>query len=847
MAVQKAQKSGKKRSQRWISFLLAAAMVTTFFSTGQIAVSASEPQQSFAIGVNEGSVTAELSEEGKLTISGAGEIKDFTPETAPFEAIREQITSVEIQGGIVSIGDCLFYNCGNIGGVLELPSGLVRIGSKAFSGDSRELAAKPEVVINRFREAVVTVLKEETSQESSSIESSASEAQSGEETGGETEPESSSAPEYKYELQTITQQQIGEEIFFPREAGSTAAFFCEESNLSFQSAMESAGFSKAQRLTQVSFENGETVLQRTMAVVDGKIALPKVIVEFTAPGGDELSSYEFAGWTEAQDPPYTAWAPGTAFAAGDREDLYFLCYWKRLPKKELTVKRESGKIQLSLPEFEGWNLVSAAWQQATASAEQVLPINSNALSWETLLGETGKSFETLLPTTGEELVFRGTATFQKGEERISLTFSPVRGVERKAPATARAQQVVSGQAAVTGGKQFGSFEGSGTTIPVRGALSARFFAADQEKSLGLRLVSGEGAAVNIPAGAKVLLADRTNKEAVRYYTLAASGGSNFLPLTSFTPADGGEAFPVEISGARELLAVMDLSYSSGGLSAGSYGLALCTQAAEESAVTQKVAFGTASVGDPSATLTASYADSGVLSATVNIGLPGGDPQYMGGGRLRLFLKDSAQKEVPFPKETVVSEETALRNGDGSYSFASLSGGEKTLTFDLSGATQEELPNGEYTLCARLRPEPSLQQGGASSSASAVSEKWNFTKTGDETPRAILPTVVDGYSRILDVSEGPGEIRFRISFEKGEADVFSAVLYEKTGGTPYDDSYTELSGGQDWIAVGQEGQDQALVTVTIPQGTKSGTYQVRFSIESTGGEVFRKESLDFILK
>ncbi len=858
MAVQKAGKSKKKRSQRWISFLLAAAMVTTFFGVGQITVSASEPQWSFAIGVNEGSVTAELSEEGKLTISGAGEIKDFTPETAPFEAIREQITSVEIQGGVVSIGDCLFYNCGNIGGVLELPSGLVRIGSKAFSGDSRELAAKPDLVINRFQEAVVTVLKEEgSSEESSALESGESETSvlseaSGEEGAG-SEPESggqesavdpsaSSEPEHKYELQTLTQQQIGEEIFFPRETGSAAAFFCEESNLSFQSAMESAGFSKAQRLTQISFENGETVLQKTMAVVDGKVALPKALPEFTAPEGDELSSYEFAGWTEAQDPPYAAWAPGTAYEAGDREDLYFLSYWKRLPKKELIVKRESGKIQLSLPEFEGWAFVSVTWQQATFSSEQELPINSNALSWETLSGEKGKSFQTLLPKTGEELVFRSTATFQKGEEQLSLTFSPVTGIERKASAALTAQRTVSGQAAITGGKQFGSFEANEAAIPCKGALSARFFAADQEENLGLRLTSTEGAAVNIPAGAKVLLADRTNKEAIRYYTCAVSGESNFLPLTSLHSVDGAEAFPAKIQGSKELLAVFDFSYSSGGLPAGSYKLALCTQ--EASTVTQKAAFTAAEAGSPGVGLTVSYADS-VLSAEVNITLPGGDPNYARGGRLRLFLKDTGGQKLPFPKETVISEE-AFRNGDGSLSFAALSEGTKTLTFDLSGATAEELPDGEYTLWAELRPEPSLQLG-ASSSSEKASGAWTFARSGSETPRAILPTVVDGSSRILDVSEGPGEIKFRVSFKKGEADVLSAVLYEKTGKTPYDDSYQEFGSGVEWIAVGYEGPDQALVTVTIPQGTKSGTYQVRFSIQSAQGEVFRKESLDFILK
>ena len=75
-------------------------------------------------------------EDGVLTISGTGEMDDCTneygsPDDAPWEDVKEEITSVVIESGVTSIGDCAFYVCSGLESV-SLPSTLTSIGDCAF-------------------------------------------------------------------------------------------------------------------------------------------------------------------------------------------------------------------------------------------------------------------------------------------------------------------------------------------------------------------------------------------------------------------------------------------------------------------------------------------------------------------------------------------------------------------------------------------------------------------------------------------------------------------------------------------------------------------------------------------
>ena len=111
------------------------------------------------VGAEGNQVKAALSENGTLTISGKGKTRDYTEETAPFVEYADRITAVRIQEGVTSIGDYLFYNCGNLKGRLTLPSSVIWIGDGAFSGEDQEHAPRFSVVESAFTEREIAFLK----------------------------------------------------------------------------------------------------------------------------------------------------------------------------------------------------------------------------------------------------------------------------------------------------------------------------------------------------------------------------------------------------------------------------------------------------------------------------------------------------------------------------------------------------------------------------------------------------------------------------------------------------------------------------------------------------------------
>ena len=81
------------------------------------------------------SVKAVLSDDGTLTISGNGKMKNWTESSdSEWRISKESIYKVIIEKGVENIGDYAFYACINLRSV-ELAEGLKSIGNYAFAGD----------------------------------------------------------------------------------------------------------------------------------------------------------------------------------------------------------------------------------------------------------------------------------------------------------------------------------------------------------------------------------------------------------------------------------------------------------------------------------------------------------------------------------------------------------------------------------------------------------------------------------------------------------------------------------------------------------------------------------------
>ena len=91
-----------------------------------------EPTCLIASGTCGNSITWELSCEGVLTISGNGEMPNWSsPQNGPWYEYREDITSIFIGNGVTSIGEGAFYECSGLTSV-TIPSSVTSIGRFAF-------------------------------------------------------------------------------------------------------------------------------------------------------------------------------------------------------------------------------------------------------------------------------------------------------------------------------------------------------------------------------------------------------------------------------------------------------------------------------------------------------------------------------------------------------------------------------------------------------------------------------------------------------------------------------------------------------------------------------------------
>ncbi len=113
------------RYRRLMSLLLAALMCLSLLPVSAMAGYIEE-------GTLSGGVTWSLNKSsGKLTITGAGPIQDFTGE-APWEAFKDKLKTAEIGSGITAIGARAFFACYYLTSV-KIPDTVESIGKDAFN------------------------------------------------------------------------------------------------------------------------------------------------------------------------------------------------------------------------------------------------------------------------------------------------------------------------------------------------------------------------------------------------------------------------------------------------------------------------------------------------------------------------------------------------------------------------------------------------------------------------------------------------------------------------------------------------------------------------------------------
>lgn len=389
----------RQRGRAILCLVLAALLVTSSLCLKGTLVARGE-ERTFDIGVNPESVTASLNEYGELNISGSGDIRDFTAQTAPFAG--ERVTRLRIGADVTAIGAYTFYDCGLSGVPLTLPAGLLRIGDRAFSGSAIGTAPRPSLVENAFTQALVTrrraqsgeedsgspeessaeesnpeesstqesAVEESAAQESVTEESSTEESSDSQENpvSGDEEPDAaqSESPsqeseateeeplpeepnaqasgeeggeESRFVVETITSQEIGEEIFYPLQEGETPCrFLCSEENDSFRQAMTEAGALEADELVSAAFTCGDTgnsrterILAEKLGSLEGGIVLPGLLPEFSPPAGSS-----FLGWTESKDAPDSLREAGSVYSIDPQrgETLFFIANWAQVPQED---------------------------------------------------------------------------------------------------------------------------------------------------------------------------------------------------------------------------------------------------------------------------------------------------------------------------------------------------------------------------------------------------------------------------------------------------------------------------------------------------------------------------------
>ena len=138
--------------KRIMSICLIIVLLMNFIPMNAIAAT----QQSYEVS---DTINATLSSDGVLTISGSGEMPDYTErKLAPWNG--ENIKKVIVENGITSIGEYAFYNMPSITEV-EFPEGLLEIGIHSFENASLKIVTLPASLTDVGTDSFVSTTIEE--------------------------------------------------------------------------------------------------------------------------------------------------------------------------------------------------------------------------------------------------------------------------------------------------------------------------------------------------------------------------------------------------------------------------------------------------------------------------------------------------------------------------------------------------------------------------------------------------------------------------------------------------------------------------------------------------------------
>ena len=119
-------------------FSLVLAFSVSYLVNEAVGKNAGVPQvyaDTVADGTCGTSLTWTLDDEGTLTISGSGDMTNYSKGGTPWYSNRESITSVVIGSSVTSIGDYAFYDCSNIVGEFIVPSSVTKIGENVINSN----------------------------------------------------------------------------------------------------------------------------------------------------------------------------------------------------------------------------------------------------------------------------------------------------------------------------------------------------------------------------------------------------------------------------------------------------------------------------------------------------------------------------------------------------------------------------------------------------------------------------------------------------------------------------------------------------------------------------------------
>ena len=534
-------------------FVISALLIQFFGNNYLLAFTQDNVIATYEIGVDKDNVTATLTTDGKLKLAGTGEIKNYTAETMPFANNVDKITDIEIEEGITSIGDYLFFGCKNLNNKLELPSTITYIGDYAFNGYSKETAPAFTYITNDFKSADIIVPVEKTNSEidaekpdedaAPTSQNESTEAHDGkaevkennessepaeaasdtkdkenstENVGEPATPQTDGQPEMK--VKTITEQEIGTDIFC---AGQTGGYKSNETNKSFNMAVEKAGYIEADRFITVSLDG---VITQTLPVKDGKMLVPNLPkLGISSPVSDDaFTTHTFSGWSYEN----ATYQPADQLPISDTIDKLTLtsnwnAEWKINPQVKTEAKEEVSVYYVidantgkALEKVNGY-VLSVQWQINKADEK-------DESAWKDIKDATELTYKRKVVSGDTSSHFRAKISILKQAKARSIndpkvmTTDAVAGINSLAPIT-----IIYDANGGTGTMASQTFSENAKFKPNQ----SEYTAPDGKVFTGWKVTEINGVIGTYPSGTKTLQINDIIKPETIEYTLTLGSGS----------------------------------------------------------------------------------------------------------------------------------------------------------------------------------------------------------------------------------------------------------------------------------------------------------------------------------